>query len=414
MKVFKFGGASIRDAESIRNMASIVRRYAGQPLLVVVSAMGKTTNAFEELLRRRNDPEARQAQLQEIETYHIGIARELFGDEAVPGRIRDLMLAVENELQAELLPDEAYDRIVSFGELLSSTIIHAWLVADGQEAVWLDARQCILTDDHFREGHVHWELTYAAIHKLVMPMLETGLVLTQGFIGGTRDGRTTTLGREGSDFSAAIFGTCLKAESVTVWKDVDGIMNADPRRIPNTVKFAHLPYREAAEMTYYGASVIHPKTIKPLANEHIPLYVRSFYHPDTPGTVIRDEEGFTPVPAIILKDNQCLISFYVRDFTFVNEQNLSLIFHQLAEMDIKINMMQNSAISFSVCVDNDEQKLLEVRRRLKGHFNIRFNTGLQLITIKHYTGELLQEYRGTFRVLLEQVSRLTCQLLVEP
>ncbi len=415
MKVFKFGGASIRDAASIRNMAEIVQQNGTNRLVIVVSAMGKTTNAFEEVLRRRHDPAALEQQLQTIALYHAGVAKDLFDTNHEIFQIIESILAEAREsLAEERHANEQYDHLVSFGELLSSRLILAWLSHTGLPVHWADARSYILTDDHFREGQVLWDLTSEAIRENLAPLLEEKVILTQGFVGGTPDGRTTTLGREGSDFTAAIFATCLQAESVTVWKDVDGIMNGDPKRIRNTVKFNELPYREAAEMTYYGASVIHPKTIKPLANAHIPLYVKSFFHPDETGTVIRDVAEFLPVPATILKEDQCLVSFYVRDFTFVNEQNLSLIFHQLSETDIRINMMQNSAISFSVCVDFNQNSLDEVTRRLKGHFSIRFNTGLRLITIKHYTQALLDEYRTAGTVLLEQLSRNTCQLLVDP
>ncbi len=414
MKVFKFGGASIRDAASIKNMAGIVLAHSDEPLLVVVSAMGKTTNAFEEALALREDQSACDVKLQSTESYHLDIADELLGDHPVSQTISEIIQNARTNLSASLPYDELYDQVVSCGELLSSRLIHACLLHQGVAVSWVDARKCILTDDRFREGQVHWELTHAAVHEQLPSLLENGVILTQGFIGGTRDGRTTTLGREGSDFTAAILASCLKASSVTVWKDVDGIMNADPKQIENTVKFDFLPYREAAEMTYYGASVIHPKTIKPLANDRIPLFVRSFYHPDKPGTVIQDMESYQPIPAIILKDSQCLVSFYVRDFTFVNEQNLSLIFHQLAEMGMKINMMQNSAISFSICVDYDEKKLSELRERLKGHFKIKFNTGLILVTVKHYTSAYLDEYRSRNKVLLEQTSRNTFQILIEP
>ncbi len=414
MKVFKFGGASIRDAAAIRNMAEIVRRYAGEPLVVVVSAMGKMTNAFEEVLRRKGDPQRQQEQISLIARYHQEIAEDLFGSaHEISTRIRLLMEEVREMTNRTMPANEWYDQVVSYGEILSSTIIQTWLEQAGIASAWLDARKCIITDDHFREGHILWELTHEALKKEVIPLSENGVVLTQGFLGGTRDGRTTTLGREGSDFTAAIIAASLRAESVTVWKDVDGIMSGDPKRIPDTVILPELPYREASEMTYYGASVIHPKTIKPLANVGIPLFVRSFYQPDQPGTIIRDTEEFSPVAVTILKDNQCLVSFYVRDFTFVNELNLSLIFHQLAEMDMKINMMQNSAISFSICVDYDEEKIGELRERLKGHFKIRFNTGLELVTVKHYTNTQLELYRNQ-TILLEQITRTTFQVLKDP
>lgn len=414
MKVFKFGGASIKDAEAIQNMARIIRQYQETPLVIVVSAMGKSTNALEEVLRLRDQPDAAMKQIEAIEKYHLDIADQLFPDNLVKSQLSEIIRELKQLSKADLPYNEWYDQLVSMGELLSSRLTYAWLSSQGMAIHWLDARSCIRTDDHFREGQVQWETTRALIREQVLPILPHQLVLTQGFIGGTADGRTTTLGREGSDFTAAIFASCLGAESVTVWKDVDGIMNADPKRVKNTIKYASIPYKEAAEMTYYGATVIHPKTIKPLANDHIPLFVRSFYHPDALGTAITDVESYSPVPAIIIKDDQCLVSFHVRDFTFVNEENMSLIFHQLAEMDTKINMMQNSAISFSVCFDYSEEKLVELQRRLKDHFEIRFNTGLQLITIKNYSAEYLREYRERSEILLEQTSRNTYRVLLHP
>jgi aspartate kinase len=415
MKVFKFGGASIKDAEAIRNMANIILQYQDSSLLIVVSAMGKTTNALEEVLRLKDDPAKAMKQIDRLQEYHLDIAHTLFFPDhpvtftliAIIDKIRDLY--------HKIMPyNEWYDQIVSCGEIMSSRLVHAWLMEVGISTHWLDARSCILTDDHFREGQVHWDQTFKNIQEQVIPVLNDRIVLTQGFIGGTNDGRTTTLGREGSDFSAAIFAACLQAESLTVWKDVDGIMNADPKRIPDTIKLDTIPYKEAAEMTYYGASVIHPKTIKPLANAHIPLYVRSFYHPERSGTAITDSPAYEPVPAIIMKDDQCLVSFHVRDFTFINEQNLSLIFHQLAEMDMKINIMQNSAISFSICVDYDQKKLDDLMSRLKGHFTIRFNTGLLLITVKNYTPDYLSAYKDAYEILLEQITRNTYRVLLHP
>jgi aspartate kinase len=414
MKVFKFGGASIKDAGAIQNMANIIRQNQETPLVIVVSAMGKTTNALEEVLRLTQHPDNAMKQIEAIEKYHHDIADQLFPDNPVKKQLSEIITDIKQLSKADLPYDEWYDQLVSAGELLSSRLIHAWLSTQGLNIHWLDARRCIRTNDHFREAQVEWETTRTLIREQVMPVGPQTMVLTQGFIGGTADGRTTTLGREGSDFTAAIFASCLKADSVTVWKDVDGIMNADPKRVNNTIKYPSIPYKEAAEMTYYGATVIHPKTIKPLANDHIPLFVRSFYHPDAPGTAITDVEAYSPIPAIIIKDHQCLVSFHVRDFTFVNEENMSLIFHQLAEMDTKINMMQNSAISFSVCFDYSEEKMNELQRRLKDHFEIRFNTGLQLITIKNYTPEYLREYREKSEILLEQTSRNTYRVLLHP
>jgi aspartate kinase len=278
---------------------------------------------------------------------------------------------------------------------------------------WLDARTCIATDQTYREGKVNWSKTNLQSASLT-PMLSSGIVLTQGFIGQTDDGFTTTLGREGSDFSAAIFASCLGAESVTIWKDVPGVMNADPKRMNAAVVFDELPFKEAAEMTYYGASVIHPKTIKPLANKGISLYVKNFDDPSIPGTRIHECKVSALPPLIVFKDNQCLVSCKVTDYSFVNEEQLRTIFHVLTELDMHINVMQNSAISFSFCVDFREHKIKALIDRLRAHFEVFYNTGLTLITVKNYDEATFEHYRRLPGVILEQSSRSTLQVLIKP
>ncbi len=277
---------------------------------------------------------------------------------------------------------------------------------------WIDSREYIITDNNFRAAYVNWDNSQLEINKL-NEVLDNSIILTQGFIGRGENGKTTTLGREGSDFSAAIFATCLNAKSVTVWKDVPGILNADPKLVADAELFNQLPYKEAAEMTYYGASVIHPKTIKPLANKNIPLYVRSFDHPDEPGTIIHDCELETLVATTIIKSNQCLVSFKVIDYTFINEDNLSLIFGELAKLDIKINIMQNSAISFSIVIDYRPDKIEVLLDHMKNHFEVRYNTGLLLTTIKNYQQYQVDEYRKGKKLLLEQISRNNYRALIE-
>ncbi|MEQ8927691.1 MAG: aspartate kinase [Fulvivirga sp.] len=404
MKVFKFGGASLKSADAIKNMATIVRHNAQAELVVVVSAMGKTTNSLEELLSKYRKGESSSLDL--LKKYHLDICDSLFQDKnlitiKLEGLFSDLLT---NLSQTGLAYDQHYDQVICYGELLSSQIVSDYLIEAGLNISLVDSRKFVITDDNYRNGYVDWDETKKRITHLRLDLTE-GIVLTQGFIGGTKDGHTTTLGREGSDYTAAIYSFCLDAESMTVWKDVPGILNADPKRIKEAELFHEIAYKEASEMTYYGASVIHPKTIKPLANKNIPLFVRSFDHPERAGTIIHDCEVTLPTPSIIIKENQCLVSFNVLDYTFINEENLSLIFKELAVLDIKINIMQNSAISFSVVVDYREDKLEEMINVLKEHFDIKYNTGLELITIKNYRPDTIVQYRSGKNILLEQTSR---------
>lgn len=413
MIVFKFGGASIKSAEAIKNMASIIKNYSGEKLLVVVSAMGKTTNALEVILSKSRNGKSIEEELAQLKEYHLNIVSALFdGDKALSDQLNKIFDDLNNETISDAPYDEHYDQVVSKGELLSSTIVAAYLNSLKINISWVDSREYIITDDNFRAAYVDWSKSQNEIGKL-NSILENSIILTQGFIGKATNNKTTTLGREGSDFSAAVFATCLNAHSVTVWKDVPGILNADPKLVADAKLFNQLPYKEAAEMTYYGASVIHPKTIKPLANKNIPLYVRSFDHPGEPGTIIHECELDTILPTTIIKTNQCLVSFKVIDFTFIDENNLSLIFGELAKLDIKINIMQNSAISFSIVFDYRPDKVEALLEHMKGHFEIRYNTGLMLITIKNYQQNQIEEYRKGKKLLLEQISRNNYRALIE-
>lgn len=411
MKVFKFGGASLKDAESVANMVGIVRPYAGQPLLIVVSAMGKTTNALERVVQEFMNNQPVHAHLEEIRHYHEQIATQ------VAGNHHDVLKKIDalfDSLTASLRQgpfDEVYDQVVSHGELFSSVIVLAALESAGLPVKWVDARDYILTDACYREGKVQWKETEQRIRGL-HAFLREKMILTQGFIGRAANGLTTTLGREGSDYTAAILGACLQAESVTIWKDVPGVMSADPKRIPEAVVFPELPYKEAAEMTYYGASVIHPKTIKPLALTGIPLYVKSFTDPTLPGTRIHECHVDQLPPLIVFKENQCLVSCRVMDYTFIHEEHLRIIFQALSELDIKVNVMQNSAISFSFCIDFRESRLQALIEKLRHHFEVYYNTNLMLITVKNYDTPTFEKYRKTPGVLLEQSSRSTLQVLV--
>ncbi|MBL6447237.1 aspartate kinase [Fulvivirga sp. 29W222] len=415
MKVFKFGGASVKNADAIRNMCNIINNYSKDKLVVVISAMGKTTNALEAVIAAKLNNRNFEEDIEAIHNYHRKICLELF---EANDHIFTTIAAVFNDLRHELNQDfnynQLYDQVVSKGELISTKIIAAYLNKKNCHTEWLDAREYIRTDNNFREGRVDWRLTEELIRHDIAQKAEENILVTQGFIGRSKNNFTITLGREGSDFTAAIFGYCLSADSVTVWKDVPGILNADPKVIPDAILFDELPYKEAAEMTYYGASVIHPKTIKPLANKGIPLHVRSFDQPDKPGTIIHDCKLETLPPTIIIKNEQCLVSFKVIDYTFINEENLSLIFKSLSEIDMKINIMQNSAISFSIVVDYEFNKVERLLDSLKSHFEIRYNTGLKLITVKNYAQEILNKYRTDQRILLEQISRNNYRALIAP
>lgn len=414
MKVFKFGGASLKDAKSIANMASIVQLHAHEPLLIVVSAIGKTTNALESVLQAFTRKGDFINELQIVKDNHTKICNELLSSPATVAKLNDTIHEIESILGTVSGKnfDELYDEIVSRGEILSSVLVERYLNSIGLSTEWIDARKYIVTDTTFREGNINWPQTATQSLELAT-VLTKKIIVTQGFIGGTPTGATTTLGREGSDFSAAIFASCLQADSVTIWKDVPGVMSADPKRLPNAIVFDELPYQEAAEMTYYGASVIHPKTIQPLAMRQIPLFVKSFDNPALPGTKIHQCHVDALPPLIVFKDNQCLISCRVTDYTFVNEDQLSKIFHALSELDIRINVMQNSAISFSFCIDFREQKVMALIHKLQQNFEVYYNTGLTLITVKNYDDEAFNTYRKKQNILIEQSSRSTLQVLVK-
>jgi len=413
MKVFKFGGASLKTPERIRHVASIVRSHASAELLVVVSAMGKTTDLLETLVDAQRTPQRQADALQSLTSYHYDIIDALFKDTSlVRAAVDALLTEIKDTLASNAEGDLLYDQVVSKGELISSAIVHHYFISEDIKSHWLDARTCIHTDSTFREGKVDWTRTEASVQPLV-PILKEHIIVTQGFIGRTSEGLTTTLGREGSDYTAAIFTATLGASSLTIWKDVAGVMNADPKRFPSPVVFEELPFKEAAEMTYYGASVIHPKTIKPLANKNIPLLVKNFDDPSLPGTRIHECTVEQLPPLIVFKDNQCLISCKVTDYTFISEEQLGVIFHALSELDIRINLMQNSAISFSFCIDFRESKVIRLIGKLQERFEVYYNTGLTLITIKNYDQASFDTYRKRPGVMLEQSSRSTLQVLVK-
>ncbi|RNI31194.1 aspartate kinase [Rufibacter latericius] len=419
MIVYKFGGASVKNAAAFKNVLSILSMLPSpEKTLVVVSAMGKTTNALEQVYILAFQGQDYTQTLQEMRQYHLEIVQELFQDSKHPvyAALQDHFIFLENTLET-VQPtefDRQYDQIISVGELLSSLILHHYLCSQGFQNQWLDCREYLRTDDTWRESRLDWDYTEQKIQQHLPAILEKEPIITQGFIGSSPTGATTTLGREGSDFSAAIFAYCLQADSLTIWKDVPGLLNADPKLFKDTLRYEEIAYQEAIEMAYYGASVIHPKTVQPLAKRCIPLYVKSFLHPDQPGTVIRNCQHDRIAPSYILKQNQCLLSFHTKDFGFISEQHLSSIFQALSKHRLKINLMQNSAISFSTCVDADEPKVEALKAELAQEFVILYNQPLYLFTIKNYDQPSLDSLTAGKEILLEQRSRHTLQFICRP
>ena len=417
MKVFKFGGASLKDAAGLHNVASILQRYAGEQLVIVVSAMGKTTNALEAVLAAHVQQNGQAQTLYDaLKEKHYGMMRELFDpQDEVFAAVNDVF--VEGEWVLEEAPsdnyDYMYDQFVCVGELVSSKITAAFLRKSGLPTAWLDARDVVATDNMYREGWVVWEKTKANAQKIVPALLEKGgFVLTQGFIGSTSENFTTTLGREGSDYSAAIFSHCLDAESMSIWKDVPGVLNADPRLFEHVIKLDRLSYREAIEMTYYGASVIHPKTIKPLQNKNIPLFVKSFLDPDAPGTEISSDNEESYPPMVMIEKNQALLHITTLDYSFVAEHHMARLFSKAADLRIFVNMMQNTAISFTICVPNQADRIEKFSQDIADEFKVKSESGLELITIRHYNEDTIANLKKGKMVLFEERLRNTLQMVV--
>jgi aspartate kinase len=418
MEVYKFGGASVCDAKSIKNMTELIIKSDADQLLVVVSAMGKMTNALEYLTQSfiSNNGESFRI-LDDIKTFHFDVMHNLFSDAQHPvfNDVANVFVEIEWLLEEEAIdaPDYIYDQIVSIGEVVSTKIIAAYLQSTGKNVSWADARNYIKTDNSYREALVDWEKTDLEIQRHLVPLLEKSVVITQGFIGGTSENFTTTLGREGSDYSAAIFSACLNATALTIWKDVPGVLNADPKWFEKTEMIPQLSYHDAIELAYYGATIIHPKTIKPLQNKNIPLYVRSFVNCDQVGTVINALHTEKPVPSFIFKMNQVLISIFPKDYSFIIEESLSDIFNVFHKHKVKVNTMLNSALSFSVSVDQDELKIQNLITELKEKYHVKYNTGLELVTIRYYNQETISRVVANKQLLLEVKSRNTCQILMK-
>lgn len=418
MKVFKFGGASVKDAAAVRNVATIVKRFSDEELIIVVSAMAKTTNNLERLtdafFYKKEDP---QKVLQEIKDFHLGIIKELFPNSSHPiyalveNDFVELQWAIEDEPTYDY--NHEYDQVVCMGEVISTRIVTAYLKESGIACEWLDSRGIIQTDNTYREGNVDFELTRSLAQKELLPIVKKNkVVVTQGFLGGTSENFTTTLGREGSDYTAAILAYSLNAEGVTIWKDVPGVLNADPKWFNNTQLIEELTYQDAIELAYYGATVIHPKTIKPLQNKNIPLYVKSFVNPEAAGTVIKNINRHLPIPSFIFKVNQLLLTISPRDFSFIAEDNLSKIFALFHQNGVKTQVMQLSAISFSVCLDMDEKKIPQLVNELQKEYKVLYNENVELVTIRYYDQSTIDRVCINKQVLLEQKSRYTVQLVV--
>jgi aspartate kinase len=414
--IFKFGGASVKSAQGVKNLAEIVRNQSNR-LIVVVSAMDKTTNALERILSGylENHGEFKE-QYNQLKDYHIGIANELFSKDNgfVMEALQRIFGQMEDFLQEPPVNDYnfTYDQFVPFGEILSSTIISLYLKYVGVSNAWMDIRQSLISDCNYREGNIDLALSEDLCKKNFC-FDKYKLFVTQGFIAGTREGTTTTLGREGSDYTAALLANLIDAESITIWKDVEGVLNADPKTFPNTVKLDEVSFKEAIELAYCGAQIIHPKTIKPLRNKQISLFVKSFLNPQANGTLVYQTDKRIPYPPILIqKTNQVLISLTPLDFSFVIEDCLSKIFSILYKHRVKANLVQSSAISFSICVDDEEHFLPGAIDELKLSFSVRYNKNLELLTIRHYTQDAIIRNTSSRLVYLQQLTRSTARFVM--
>ncbi|WP_315062370.1 aspartate kinase [Capnocytophaga leadbetteri] len=415
MQIFKFGGASVKDAAGVRNVAKILEKVGYAHSLIVISAMGKTTNALEVVVNNYfKAPAQLPESLQTIKDFHYQIIRELFSDENHPvyWKVDGLFAELSSFLERNKSPKHSfvYDQVIGFGELLSTTIISQYLNDNGIKNNWIDVRNLIKTDSNYRDAGIDWEETQTNISNNINKSL---LNITQGFLGSDANFFTTTLGREGSDYTAAIFAYCLNAKSVTIWKDVPGVLNADPRYFEHTQLLRKIPYQEAIELAFYGASVIHPKTLQPLQQKEIPLYVRSFVNPTEEGSAVCNVASLEPkVPCFILKKDQILLSLSSRDFSFIMEEGISYIFKSLHKAQMKVSVIQNSAISFSVCVENKFDTLPELLEKLEERFKVSVTEGVTLYTIRHATEAAINEVAAGKNVLLKQVSSDTVQMII--
>jgi aspartate kinase len=417
MKVFKFGGASVTDAAGVRNVANVLRHYPDDDLAIVVSAMGKTTNALEGVVRARADGRDWTELVEALRQAHLAVLMDVApADANSRAELREQFDRLQETLRRapSADTDRNYDAIVSFGELWSTLIVSAHLNGVGLETRWVDARTMVATDARYRSARVDWAGSATRAPAVWASVASRpGRLLTQGFIGRAPDGTTTTLGREGSDFSAAILAYLLDAESVTIWKDVPGMFNADPKRFADTKLLSHISYREAIELSYFGASVIHPRTLQPLQQKHIPLYVRPFTDVSAPGTTIDDHSGHDSlIPSFIVTPTQLLISITPRDLSFIVEENLSHVFGLFAHHRVRITLMQNSAVAFSVAVDDTPQARVLVDE-LRAEYEVRYNEGCELVTLRHFDEPTVQRLTGGREILIEQRSRNTARFVLK-
>lgn len=415
MRVFKFGGASIKDANSVKNVVNVLQHEGTENTLVIVSAMGKMTNAFEKVAQAYfNKSSLLSDSLNFVKEFHYQIIEELFNSKKdiiskeVELLFKNLLIFMDKNSLSNY--NYVYDQIVPYGELLSTKIVSAYLNKKGIKNNLLDVRKLIKTDNSYRDAKVNW----AETEKTILDKTNTSnLNITQGFLGGYQN-HTTTLGREGSDYTAGIFAYCLNAKSVTIWKDVDGVLNADPRVFTKTQLLEEISYTEAIEMAFYGASVIHPKTIQPLEQKNIPLYVRSFTNISNSGTCVGKGNGIYPkVPCFIVKKNQTLISVSAKDFSFMVESNISAVFKKLHEHKLKVNLIQNSAISFSVCVNDKFGNFTNFCNDLQSDFNIKTYHNVTLFTIRHFSDEAIQTIQKKGKAVIKQINTETAQLVVQ-
>ena len=413
MKIFKFGGASVKDAEGVKNVVKVLQTTGSKNMVAVVSAMGKTTNALEVVVNDYLSSSDFSNSLQFVKEYHQEILEGLFENQQAPvyAKVKDLFRELENFLKHNRSEkyDFVYDQVVCYGELISTRIVSEYLQENGIKNEWKDARQLIKTDSTYRDARVDWDETQELITREIN---RTALTITQGFIGADSNNFTTTLGREGSDYTAAIFAYCLDAHDVTIWKDVPGVLNGDPRVFENTRLLDQISYEEAIELAFFGASVIHPKTLQPLQRKEIPLFVRSFINPENPGTAVSKGHKIQPlIPCFIVKKDQVLISLSSLDFSFMVEENISEIFRLFAKYQMKVDLIQNSAISFSVCVDNKFNNLEKLINHLKARFKVEFINGVSLYTVRHFDTFALADLEKDREVLLKQVTKETVQIV---
>lgn len=417
LKVFKFGGASVKDAASIKNVLDITNTFKEEQLVIVVSAMAKTTNNLEKVVDLYTSGTDAFEELEKIKQFHYRIAAELFENPLeLQTSLNDTFVEIEWLLEEPMEDtyDYVYDQIVSVGELLSTQIVAAYFKANNLDTEWVDARDLILTDNIYREGWVQWDETTNRTKKRLQPILDSGRkVITQGFIGSTSENFTTTLGREGSDYSAAIFAYCLDAGELVIWKDVPGVLTGDPRYFDQVTKLEHISYREAIEMTYYGAKVIHQKTIKPLQNKNIQLHVRSFINPEGSGTLITSdvEENYPPIVSV--ERDQALIRISTKDFSFVAAHHMSFLFTQIAALRIQVNLMQNSAISFVVCVNDSNDKVDRFTALISEEFNVSVERELDLYSVRHYNESIISSLKSDKLILVEERMPKTMQFVTK-